>query len=74
MARGEKDKTCGITEMYMRLLVSEQVMLCEYNTGPVPGLEGGEAGWGDEAGHWGSWVGATNTNLGSLDSIVWTVG
>lgn len=44
MARGEKDKACEITEMSMRLSVSEQVILCAYNAGWVPGLEGGEAG------------------------------
>lgn len=70
MPRAEKYKTCGITEMYVRLSASEQVILCECNTGPVSGLEGGEAGWGDEVGPWGSWVGATNTMTGHSDSIV----
>lgn len=74
MARGEKDKTCGITEMSMRLLLSEQVISCGFNEGWVPGLEGRETGWGDEAGFWGYWVGATDTTLRSSDSIVGTVG
>lgn len=74
MARGEEDKTCGITEMSMRLLASEQVISCGCNSGQVPGLEGREVGWGDEAGSWGCWVGATDTMLRSSDSIVGTVG
>lgn len=74
MARGEKDKACEITEMSIRLLVSEQVISCACNAGWVPELEGGEAGWGDEAGSWGCWAGATDTTLRSSDSIVGTVG
>lgn len=64
----------GITEKYMRSLASEQVLLCARNTGWVTVLEGGDTGWGDEAGPLGSWVGATDTLLRRLDSITLTVG